>query len=62
MPVEDLSSLKDDMIAFISGHGLRLMNAYVPEDIPSVLFEGDDPDAWKDFVEHAKSAAAPFVT
>jgi hypothetical protein len=27
-----------------------------------VLFEDDGPDAWKDFVEHAKAAGAPFIT
>jgi hypothetical protein len=34
----------------------------VPEDVPTVLFEEDDVDGWKDFVEHAKAANAPFVT
>ena len=58
----DLSTTKDDMVAFIAGHGLGRMRAFVPEDVPTVLFEDDDPDAWKDFVEHAKSASAPFVT
>ncbi len=50
------------MIAFISGHGLRQMNAYVSEDVPTVVFEEDDADGWKDFVEHAKSAGAAFIT
>lgn len=59
---EDLSPIKDDMQAFIAGHGLRLMKAFVPEDVPSVLFEDEDPDAWKDFVEHAKAAGTPFLT
>jgi len=27
-----------------------------------VVFEEDDADGWKDFVEHAKSAGAAFVT
>lgn len=62
MQSEDLSSLKDDMQAFIAGHGLRRMNAFVPEDVPTVLFEDDDQDSWKDFVEHAKAAGAPFIT
>lgn len=62
MQFDDLSSVKDDMIAFIAGHGLRRMKAFVPEDVPSVLFEDDDPDSWKDFVEHAKAAGAPFLT
>ncbi len=63
MRTDDLSGLKDDMIAFIAGHGLRRMKAYVPDDVPSVLFEDeDDLDAWKDFVEHAKAANEPFLT
>lgn len=62
MVQDDLATLKDDMIAFIAGHGLRRMNSYVPEDVPSVVFEADDADGWKDFVEHAKAAAAPFLT
>ncbi len=62
MTFDDLSTLKDDMIAFIAGHGLRRMNAFVPEDVPTVVFEDDDVDSWKDFVEHAKAANVPFVT
>lgn len=59
---DDLATIKDDMQAFIAGHGLRAMKAFVPEDVPSILFEDDDPDGWKDFVEHAKAAGAAFVT
>jgi hypothetical protein len=62
MVLEDLASVKDDMIAFIAGHGMRRMNGYVPEDVPTVVFEEDDSDGWKDFVEHAKAANAPFLT
>src|ERR1700712_195179 len=62
MAFDDLTAVKDDMVAFIAGHGLRRMNSFVPEDVPTVLFEEDDVDGWKDFVEHAKAAAAPFVT
>ncbi len=62
MPIDDLTSVKDDMVAFISGHGLRRMTAFVSEDIPTVIFEEDNPDGWKDFVEFAKSAGAAFVT
>jgi hypothetical protein len=62
MVQDDLVTIKDDMIAFIAGHGLRRMNSYVPEDVPSVVFEADDSDGWKDFVEHAKAASAPFLT
>jgi ABC-type sugar transport system substrate-binding protein len=62
MSFDDLTAVKDDMVAFIAGHGLRRMAAFVPEDVATVLFEEDDVDGWKDFVEHAKAANAPFVT
>jgi hypothetical protein len=62
MAFDDLTAVKDDMVAFIAGHGLRRMNAFVPEDVPTVLFEEHDVDGWKDFVEHAKEAGAPFIT
>jgi hypothetical protein len=62
MQSDNLISLKDDMVAFIAGHGMRRMNGYVTEEVPTVLFEDDNVDAWKDFVEHAKAAGAPFVT
>lgn len=62
MQPDNLLSLKDDMVAFISGHGLRRMPGYVTEEVPTVLFEEDDPDGWKDFVEHAKAAGAAFIT
>jgi hypothetical protein len=62
MQSDNLISLKDDMVAFIAGHGMRRLNGYVTEDVPTVIFEDDSSDAWKDFVEHAKAAGAPFVT
>jgi len=62
MHSDNLISLKDDMIALIAGHGMRRMNGYVTEEVPTVLFEDDDADAWKVFVEHAKAANSPFVT
>jgi len=62
MQPDNLLSLKDDMVAFIAGHGLRRMPAYVTEEVPTVLFEEDNPDGWKDFVEHAKAAEASFIT
>ncbi len=62
MNTESLHLLKDDMIAFIAGNGLRRFSAYVAEDVPSVVFEDDGPDGWKDFVEHAKAGGASFVT
>lgn len=62
MASDDLATVKDDMVAFIAGHGLRRMNGYVPEEVPTVIFEEEDADGWKDFVEHAKAASAPFLT
>lgn len=63
MSIDNLFSLKDDMVAFIEGHGLKRLPAYVTEDIPSVVWEGkNNPDAWKDFVEMAKHVGAPFIT
>ena len=63
MQPDNLISLKDDMVAFVSGHGMRLFNGFITDDIPSVLFEEDDNlDGWKDFVELAKTANAPFLT
>ncbi len=62
MQPDNLHTLKDDMVAFIVGHGMRRLPGYVTEEVPTVLYEEDDPDSWKDFVEHAKAAGAPFVT
>jgi hypothetical protein len=62
MQVDNLISIKDDMVAFIAGHGMRRFNGYVAEEVPTVLFEDDDADAWKVFVEHAKAAGATFIT
>jgi len=63
MPADDLHNLKDDMTAFIEGHGMRRFPGYVGDEIASVMWKDDDnPDAWKDFVELAKAAGAPFIT
>ena len=63
MHPDDLISLKDDMVAFIEGHSMRRLPGFITEDLPTVLWEDDDnPDSWKDFVEMAKTASAPFVT
>jgi hypothetical protein len=61
---QDLTTLKDDMIAFIEGHGLRRFSAYVSEEVASVPWASDEdqPDAWKDFVELAKASNVNFVT
>ena len=60
---DTLHSLKDDMVAFIEGHGMRRLPGFVTEDVPSVLWEDElNPDSWKDFVEMAKTASSPFIT
>ncbi|MBB6142835.1 hypothetical protein HNQ77_000773 [Silvibacterium bohemicum] len=60
---DSLLSLKDDMVAFIEGHGMRRVPAYVGDEVPNVLWEDDsNPDSWKDFVETAKAAGAIFLT
>lgn len=63
MQPEDLSALKDDMIAFIEGHGMRRFLGYISEEMTSVMWEGgENPESWKDFVEVAKASGAAFVT
>src|SRR5712691_801185 len=61
---EDLTIIKDDMIAFVEGHGMRRFHGYVDYDeVQCVMWEtGTNPDGWKDFVELAKTAGAPFLT
>ena len=71
MNPDDLSALKDDMIAFIEGHAMRHFPALIPEDTPRVWWNDPDPEAgggresskesWKDFVEMAKAVGAPMV-
>jgi len=61
---DDLSPLKDDMIAFIEGHGMRRFHGYVDYDeVQCIMREmGENPEGWKDFVELAKTAGASFLT
>jgi hypothetical protein len=61
---QDLHNLKDDMVAFIEGHGMRRFPGIIKEDMPSVLWSPDEDhaDAWKDFVELAKASGVSFVT
>jgi hypothetical protein len=61
---DDLTIVKDDMVAFIEGHGMRRFHGYVDyEEVQCVMWEtGGNPDGWKDFVELAKSAGAAFLT
>ena len=61
---DDLATLKDDMIAFIEGHGMSRFPGFVDyEEVQCVSWKANDnPEAWKDFVELAKTAGAPFLT
>ncbi len=61
---DNLSVLKDDMIAFVEGHGMRRFHGFVDYDeVQSVMWESNgNPDSWKDFVELAKAAGVPFLT
>ena len=61
---DDLSGLKDDMIAFIEGHGMHRFPGYVdPEHVQTVMWKAaGNAESWKDFVELAKTANAPFLT
>src|SRR5260370_20960119 len=60
---DDLSTVKDDMVAFIEGHGMRRFHGYVDYDeVQCVMLElGGNPEGWKDFVELAKDAGSPFL-
>jgi hypothetical protein len=62
---DDLTGLKDDMIAFIEGHGMRRFHGLVDyEEVQCVMWKSEEghPDGWKDFVELAKSSGAVFLT
>jgi len=61
---DNLAGLRDDMVAFVEGHGMRRFHGYVDyEEVPSVIWKAEDnPESWKDFVELAKAANAPFLT
>src|SRR5512142_1366822 len=61
---DDLTTVRDDMVAFIEGHGMRRFHGYVDyEEAQCIMWAmGDNPDGWKDFVELAKAAGALFLT
>jgi hypothetical protein len=61
---DDLATLKDDMIAFVEGHGIRRFPGYVDhEEVQVVMWKPDDDvEGWKDFVELSKAAGTPFIT
>jgi len=61
--IEDLTAIHDDMLAFSQGLGLRHFHGYVPDEMPSVLWDGEDVnESWKDFVELARASGAAFLT
>lgn len=63
MHSDNLASIKDDMVAFISGHGIRRVPGHVGDDVPSILWDDEEnTDRWKDFVETAKAAGTTFIT
>jgi hypothetical protein len=63
MIFEDLSGIHDDMQAFTQGLGLRRFHGYIPDEMPSVLWDAEDVhESWKDFLELARATGAPFIT
>ena len=63
MEQDNLHAVKDDMVAFLTGHSLRQFPGYVGDDVPSVMWDDmGDPDGWKRLVETAKAAGATFLT
>lgn len=63
MHSDNLASVKDDMVAFIEGHGIRRVPGHAGDDVPSIIWDDDsNTDRWKDFVETAKAAGATFIT
>jgi hypothetical protein len=61
---DDLATIKDDMVAFVEGHGMRRFPGFVDhEEVQTVMWKpSDETESWKDFVELAKTAGSPFVT
>lgn len=63
MHPDNLAGVKDDMVAFIAGHGLRRVPGHADDDVPSITWDDEEnSDRWKDFVETAKAAGAAFIT
>ena len=60
---DDLAQLKDDMVAFVEGHGIRRFPGYIDyEQVQCVTWKSEgNPEGWKDFVELAKAAESPFL-
>ena len=63
MTTENLNVLRDDMVAFIEGHGMKRLPAFVTEDLPAIVWDDEArPESWKDFVEMAQHCGARFIT
>ena len=60
---DDLTTIRDDMTAFIEGHGMQRFHGYVSEEVQSVMWDlNGNPESWKYFVELAKSSGSTFLT
>jgi hypothetical protein len=62
---KDQQTIRDDMIAFIEGHGMKRFHGIINDDIAGVVWtppEEDQADSWKDFVELAKASGVTFIT
>src|ERR1700689_1502041 len=60
---DDLSTVKDDMVAFVEGHGMRRFHGYVDYDeVQCVMWEtGGNPEGGgKIFLRGAGAAGAGF--
>ena len=63
MSSDNLLSLKDDMVAFIEGHGLRRLPGYVTEDIPSDSVGGPRQSRRVErLCRDGQARGAPFIT
>jgi hypothetical protein len=63
MTTENLNVLRDDMVAFIEGHGMKRLPGFVTEELPAIVWEDEArPESWKDFVEMAQHCGARFIT
>jgi hypothetical protein len=61
--LNDLTAIHDDIYAFTQGLGMKHFPGYIPDEMPSVLWDGEDVnESWKDFVELARSSGAAFLT
>lgn len=63
MTQESLNILRDDMVAFIEGHGMKRLPGFVSEELPAIVWDDEArAESWKDFVEMAQHCGARFIT